>query len=342
MKKQLHGITADGQEVFRYQIGKGALQAEISQYGAALLSLKFNGTDVVLGYDSLGGYFDNPACMGCVVVPSANRIRGAQFIIDGIRYQIDRNEGENNLHSHLTNGSFNRVWSEVDADEESVTLSLKMKDGELGFPGNREFTVTYSIVEGCTFRITYSISTDKDTVFNPTNHSYFNLSGHNSGTTLDHQLLLNCHYYTPVAQDKIPLGELAEVKDTPFDFTEFKMVGRDIRNEDEQLKIGNGYDHNLVIDDHDGSLRWFASLKSEKTGIVMKGYTTQPGVQLYTGNYLGSDNGKDGAKYKENDGLCLETQYYPNAINQESFEKPLAKAGDSTVSITEYRFLRED
>ena len=343
IERKLYGHDQEGNEVYRYEITSEKLYAEVSEYGAALLKLIYpdrtgRPVDVVLGYDSLEGYYDNAACMGVVVAPNANRTANASFVINDVTYTLDHNEGRNNLHSHLEHGAHKRLWKLKGTTDNSVTLELYMSDGELGFPGNRIFNVTYSVEDNDTLRIQYEMYTDRETVFNPTNHSYFNLAGHGSGSILGQKLLLRSRYYTPVDEEKIPTGEIADVRFTPMDFREFKALGKDYNAASDQLGITNGYDHNFLIDSYDGQLRHFASLKNESNGLIMHGYTTQPGVQLYTGNYLGSDNGKDGAHYRGNAGVALETQFYPNAMNMTDVPKPLARAQQWTVYVTEYQF----
>lgn len=330
MKKEVFGCLGN-RTVSRYVLQKGILEAAVLDFGAALQSLKVTDgqgrtTDVVLGYRDLTGYLDNPACMGCVIAPSANRIEAGAFEIDGVRYQLDINDRTNNLHSHLEKGAHKRLWDVISCSDDGITLQLEMQDGELGFPGNRTIQVTYQLSEDA-LTISYRIYSDARTLWNPTNHSYFNLSGHNSGTVLDQKLQLCCHCFTPSRSDLIPTGELAPVENTPFDFTAGMTIGEGIHCEHPQLVIGGGYDHNFCIDDADGTLRKCAVLSSEDTGITMTCLTTLPGVQVYTANFLGSDQGKDGAVYGGNDGVCLETQFYPNAVNMEQFASPVVDGG---------------
>ncbi|MBQ9037248.1 MAG: galactose mutarotase [Erysipelotrichaceae bacterium] len=342
---KLYGKTADGQMASLYTIESEQIRAEITDFGAVLVALWVkdkNGkaTDVVLAHDSLEGYFNNPECFGSIIAPVANRTENACFTIDGTTYHMLKNEGENNLHSDTANGAHKRLWKVVDEKKDELTLEIEMADGDMGFPGNRKINVTYSVKEG-TLGIKYRIVSDKATVFNPTNHSYFNLGGYDSGSVFDHYLKLDCDYYTPVKPGSIPTGEIAEVTGTPMDFTKGKTIGEDFDLSFEQLKLTNGYDHNFVINDYDGSLRHFATLCSEKTGIIMDAYTTMPGVQLYTGNFVDVENGINGTKFTAHDGLCLETQFFPNSANQPGFVSPRIDGNKEYCCRTEYSFKTE-
>ncbi|MBR0385468.1 MAG: galactose mutarotase [Erysipelotrichaceae bacterium] len=341
MKKTVFGTLPDGREVYLYEISAGNLKAEILDYGAALQSLVFAGedgrrTDVVLGYRNIEAYTDNPACMGCIVGPSANRIANGRFEIEGHTYQLAINDRTNNLHSDLNNGTHKRIWNVTGFADDGITMHLEMPDGDLGFPGNRIFEVRYDITNDG-LNITYRFHSDAATLFNPTNHSYFNVSGHNSGTVDGQILQLNCHKFTPIAENILPEGTVEPVSEA-FDFTSGALIGENRKMTDQQLERAGGFDHNFVIDGYDGTLRYFGSLESPETGIVMKCYTTMPGVQVYTGNFLGSTDGKDGAEYHSFDGVCLETQFFPNAINVEEFISPVAEANQWYRQQTRYEF----
>ncbi len=341
--KKEFGKTLKGELATIYAIGNEDMCAEITDFGATLVKLwvrDSNGkkTDVVLGHEKLDGYFDNPECMGSTIAPSANRIFGARFEIDGVEYKLALNDGGiNNLHSDLNNGGHKRVWTLKEMTNDSLLFALEMADGELGFPGNRKMTVRYT-VDKTTLRIEYTVSSDKKTVFNPTNHSYFNVAGHASGSVFSHKLKLDCDYFTPVRAGLVPTGEIAEVKGTPFDFTTEKTIGEDFDLNCEQLALTKGYDHNFVINGYDGSLKHFARLSSDETGIVLDGFTTMPGVQVYTGNYVNADEGTDNVHYDENDGVGLETQFFPNAVNQPDFISPVIDADREYHYVTEYAF----
>lgn len=342
---KLYGKTVDGQDALLYTIENDQIRAEITDFGATLIALWVkdrNGkeTDVVLARSSLEGYFGNPECFGATIAPLANRTENASFTIDGTTYHLEKNEGENNLHSSKIKGAHKRLWKVAEQSEQSLKLQIEMADGDMGFPGNRTITVTYS-VDGGKLAIEYRIISDKATVFNSTNHSYFNLGGYDSGSVFDHELKLDCDYYTPVKAGSIPTGEIAAVAGTPMDFTKGKTVGEDFDLNFEQLNLTKGYDHNFVINGYDGTLRHFARLSCKETGIVMDAYTTMPGVQFYTGNYVNVEDGINGKHFVPHDGMCLETQFFPNSANQPGFVSPFIDADKEYCYRTEYRFSAE-
>lgn len=341
LKKKSFGC--DGQEAFLYTLENSrGMKAEVTNYGAILVNLfvpDAHGVteDVVLGFDSLEGYRNNPSFFGVTVGPSANRIEGAKFTIDGIEYHLDANDGKNNLHSHKVNGYHKQFWNAQEG-ENSVTFTLEDTDGNMGFPGNKKWSVTYSLDEDNGLTIHYHGISDKKTVMNPTNHTYFNLDGHKAGRIEEHKMLLKASHYTPVVQGAIPTGEIAAVAGTPMDFTQEKMVGRDIEADMEQLLLTGGYDHNWAVDDWDGTLRHIATTTGPKSGRRMHTYTTLPGVQFYAGNFIDAQEGKDGARYGKRCGLCLETQYYPNSVNTPGFPSCVFGGDKEYDSVTVYRF----
>lgn len=318
------GTCPGGEVITKYIIGNAAgMQAEVINYGAILTGLwvpdkKGEKADVVLGYDSLEGYFANPSFFGATVGPNANRTGKAAFEIDGVKYQLDINDGSNNLHSHKGLGFHKRLW-EAQTGENSVTFTLKEKDGSLGFPGDRHFSVTYSLSEDNRLELRYHGTSDRKTVINMTNHTYFNLKGHDAGSIEDHILKLCASCYTPVAEGSIPTGEIAPVAGTPMDFTGPRSIGERIEEEFEQLKLTGGYDHNWVIDGWNGSLRLFAEVSAPGTDRVLRAYTDLPGVQFYAGNFIEPETGKGGAAYGKRGGFCLETQFYPDTVNKPDF-----------------------
>ncbi|MDR2044128.1 MAG: galactose mutarotase [Clostridium sp.] len=349
------GKTRDGREATLYTLrnSKG-MKADVTDYGAILVNLSVPGKDgqtqdVVLGFDKAEDYFRNPSFFGATIAPSANRIAGAKFVIDGKVYRLDVNDGVNNLHSHVEKGYHKRLWTAETAPD-SVTFSLEDEDGSMGFPGNKKFQVTYSLDEENALTLTCHARSDKKTLINPTNHTYFNLDGHkggqkafeegSSGASIeDHELCLVASHYTPVVEGAIPTGEIAPVAGTPMDFMKPKRIGLEIEENFEQLKLTGGYDHNWVIDGYDGTLRHCATLKAPKSGRKMEVYTTLPGIQFYAGNAIASQPGKDGAVYQARSGLCLETQFYPNSINQPGFPSCVFGAGEDYDSVTVYKFL---
>lgn len=344
IKKRSFGVTAEGQEVFLYTLenSKG-VKAEVTNFGAILVNLfvpdaKGEVADVVLGYDTLEEYMVNGNFYGATIGPNANRIGGAAFAIDGVEYKLAANDGENNLHSDRTLGYHKKIWS-VEEGDNRVTFTLKDADGHMGFPGNKELSVTYALDEENALTLKYHGISDKKTVINPTNHTYFNIDGHKSGSIEGHTLQLKASAYTPVVAGAIPTGEIASVKGTPMDFTEAKVVGKEIDADFEQLKLTGGYDHNWVIDGWDGSLREFATVTGAVSGRKMVCYTTLPGVQFYAGNYIEPENGKDSAQYDFRNALCLETQYYPNSVNTPEFPSCIYGEGREYDSITVYKFV---
>ena len=343
IKESVFGKYTDGTTVKLYTLtNANGMSISVAELGAALVKLVVpdkNGAmaDVVLGYDKAEDYLDNPSFFGVVIGPSANRIAKAAFEIDGQVYQLDVNDGENNLHSHKGKGYHKCVWKAT-TDDGSVTFTVNDSDGYLGFPGNKSVSVRYTLTEENELKIHYHGTSDKKTIINLTNHTFFNLDGHDSGRMEDHELWLGASHYTPVVAGAIPTGEIATVEGTPMDFTTSKKVGKDINEAFEQLELTGGYDHNWVIDNWDGSLRHIATLKAPKSGRVMKTYTTLPGVQFYAGNFIDVHKGKEGANYAPRMGLCLETQYFPDSIHHSNFPACVFGADEEYDSETVYAF----
>ena len=335
------GCIKDGSAAHLYHLGSsGKLEALVSDYGATLVSLTYpdkNGNilDVVLGYDTAAEYEAASSFFGATVGRNANRIDQGRFEIEGKTYQMAANENENNLHSgpDFTN---QRMWQTEAVSDSSVTFSLFSPDGDQGFPGNLKFTLTYTITEDDTLQIRYHGECDQTTVFNPTNHSFFNLNGHASGSTIEHVMQINADKYTPVIDSKsIPTGALADVAGTPLDLREPTPISKGIDAEFDQLQFTGGYDHNYEI--RNRSIECDAArVYSPESGICMTVRTDLPGLQFYAGNFITTCSGKDGATYNKRGGFCLETQYYPNSINDPAFESPLLKGEAETV--TEYGF----
>lgn len=342
--KEKFGTARDGKEVYAFTLSNAnGVQAKVINFGAILVSLLVPDKDgkledLVLGYDSLEEYYGNGSFFGATIGPSANRIGGASFEINGKAYQIDVNDGPNNLHSHMENGYHKQVWDAV-AGDNSVTLTLEGKDGEMGFPGNKKITMVYSLSEDNALKLAYHVSADADTIVNLTNHTYFNLAGHKAGKIEDHLLQLHAGNYTPVVPGAIPTGEIQPVAGTPMDFTKMKPIGQDINADFEQLKLTLGYDHNFVIDGADGSLKEIAVAEDPKSGRKMKVFTTLPGVQFYAGNCIGEDTGKGNTPYGPRKGFCLETQYYPDNIHHPNFPQSVFGPGRDYESVTVYQFL---
>ncbi len=333
-----------GNEYTLFTITNGCgTQVKVTDLGGTIVSILFedkNETmrDVVLGYDTPEDYKKNGGFFGAWVGRSGNRIDKAKFDINGKTYQLAVNNNENNLHSGLEFFHLRKA-DVLSVSDDSITFGIKDPDLKQGYPGNFDASVTYTLTQDNALRLKYTAKCDQDTVCNMTNHSYFNLGGHDSGSIEDIVLQLNCECYTPVRDyQAIPTGEYRPVKGTAFDFTEPKTIGQDIGADDEQLKFVGGYDHNFVICKEKGSVIKFAEAYQPKTGICMECYTDLPGVQFYAGNSIGQKTGKNGAAYNNRSGFCLETQFYPNSINQEGFAKPLLKAGEEFESVTCYKF----
>ena len=337
------GKTQDGKEVTLYTItnGKG-FTAEVTDFGAILVNLFVpdkagTSADVVLGYDSVEGYLANGCFFGATIGPSANRIDQACFTIDGKTYQLAANDGTNNLHSDDNNGYHKRIWNAAPKDN-SVVFTLADSDGSMGFPGNKNVQLTYTVTDDNELQIAYEVTSDQNTLINMTNHSYFNLAGHDSGNIEGHRLSIHASHYTPIFERLIPTGELADVTGTPFDFRTMKAVGEDINQDNVQLGYGQGYDHNYALDGFDGTIQKVASVEEPTTGRKMDVYTDQPGLQFYAGNCITPQTGKGGAAYEKRSGLCLETQCFPDAINQPQFQNVIYGPERPYKTTTIYKF----
>lgn len=343
--KSLFGKSPEGKEISLYTLSNDkGMKAEITDLGAILVRVLVPDAtgkvdDLVLGFDNGESYYGNDSFFGTVIGPCANRTGGAEYTLDGVTYQLDKNDGANNLHTHKQLGFHKRLW-DAEIGENSVTFSLKDEDGHLGFPGNKKVSVTYSLSEENELTLHYHAASDKKTIINLTNHSYFNLDGHGAGSIEEHELWLGASHFTPVAAGSIPTGEIRAVAGTPMDFTQPKKIGRDIREDYEQLLLTGGYDHNFVIDDWDGTLRHIATVKGPKSGRVLKTYTTLPGVQFYAGNFIDVQSGKDGVTYGNRCGFALETQYFPDTIHHENFPSYVfgGENGREYDSVTVYKF----
>ncbi|MCR5789941.1 MAG: galactose mutarotase [Lachnospiraceae bacterium] len=338
------GKTKDGKAVSLYTIDNGTVKVSVTDFGANVVSLivpddQGVSKDIVHGFDTVEGYFENPCFFGACIGRSANRIGGAKFTIDGTEYALKINDNENNLHTDFDNGFHKKLWDGKAFDAENkVSFSLHSPDMENGFPGNMDITVSYSLTAENGLRIDYEALSDKKTLFNMTNHSYFNLAGQDASPdqVYDTMLTINASHYTPVVAGAIPTGELAPVKGTPFDFTKAKRIGDEIDADEEQLKLVDGYDHNFVVDGYDGSLREIA--KASCGGRTMTVLSDLPGVQFYAGNNIAPVTGKGGIKYEKRSAFCLETQFFPNSINQDGFEKPVIEANKPCHTTTIYQF----
>lgn len=344
MKQRAFGQNTRGQEAALYRFeNKNGMVMEVTDFGATLHSLwipsERGPVDVVLGYDDPLGY-EGPSgtFFGATVGRNANRIGKARVVINGQAYQLDRNDnGTNNLHSGFDFQSF-RVWAVKSVGDNTITFSIHSPDGDQGYPGALDMDVTYTLTDDNEVRIDYHGVPQADTIVNYTNHSYFNLNGHASGSIAKHLVWVDADYYTPADAESIPTGEIAPVAGTPMDFRVKKEVGRDIDMDFEALNLGKGYDHNWCLNNR-GQLAKVAEMTADVTGITMEVYTDLPGVQIYTGNFLPDEPGKNGAVYHRRQGICFETQYYPDALNHPNFPSSLCKAGAVYRTTTIYKFL---
>jgi aldose 1-epimerase len=345
VKKQDFGRTTEQEPVEIYTLtNANGAEARIMTYGGTVVSLKVpdrNGKlgDVVLGYDSLDGYLKNSPFFGAIIGRYGNRIGKARFSLDGKEYSLPKNDGENTLHGG-TKGYDKVVWKASEAkssDGVALSLSYLSKDGDQGFPGNLSVTVVYTLTNKNELRVEYWATTDKNTVVNLTHHSYFNLAG--QGSILDHELMIGASRFTPVDSGLIPTGELRPVKGTPMDFTQPTKIGARIDQQYEQLALGRGYDHNWVLNNNSGKLARAATVYEPTTGRVMEVFTTEPGMQFYSGNFLdGSITGKGGQVYNKRFGFCLETQHFPDSPNKPAFPSTVLKPGQKYHTLTVYKF----
>ena len=345
VKREFCGEATNGAPIYAYHLtNNSGVEVVILNFGCTIRNIFVpdkdgNKVDVVLGYDDYKQYFDNNCFFGSTVGPTANRIANAKYSIDGKEFILPINDGPNNLHTDMNNGFHKRVW-DAEEGENFVKFTLEAEDGDLGFSGNRVFELTFTLTDDNALSLHYHATSDAKTLINMTNHAYFNLGGHNSGSCLDHLMKMNASHYTPVIDSAaIPTGEIADVTGTPFDFSKEKTLRQDIEADNQQLKFVGGYDHNYVIDGADGTRRTFCTVSSPKTGITMQCSTTLPGFQLYTGNFVDNVPGKEGYSYQKRDGFCLETQFYPNSINQEGFPDCVFGPDREYDTVTVYQFI---
>ncbi|MBQ2986797.1 MAG: galactose mutarotase [Tyzzerella sp.] len=321
---------------------KNGMVMEVTDFGAVLYSLMVpdkdgNLVDVNLGYATPEAYGKQTSGFGATIGRNGNRIGGAKFTLNGKVYELTPNNNGNNLHSGLDFYQ-HRMWNVKETTENSITLSLHSPDGDQGFPGNFDVDVTYTLTDDNELKIDYNGVTDADTVINMTNHSYFNLNGHASGNILEHELWVDADAFTATDDKLIPTGEIRLVEGSPMDFRVKKLVGRDIDADYDALNYAGGYDHNWCLNNN-GEFKKVIEISSDLSGITMEVYTDLPGVQIYAGNFLVSEPGKSGATYKKRQGICFETQHYPDAINHENFPSPIVKKGEVYKTTTVYKFV---
>jgi len=348
IQKTVFGKTPDGKTVNLFTIkNAGGVELKVSEFGAILVSLKVpdregNFEDIIQGFDNLEGYIKDNTFQGVTAGRYANRIGKGKFTLDGKEYTLATNDGENHLHGGVE-GFGKKVWKgeELKTDEGAgVKLTYLSKDGEEGYPGNLECTVKYILNDDNELKIVLNTKTDKATPVNLTNHAYFNLKGEGEGTILDHKLKLNAKEYTPVDDGLIPTGEIASVEGTPLDFTEIKTIGEDIEKVDK--KFSGGYDHNFVLPDSGDSLTMVCKVVEPESGRVMEIYTTKPGFQFYSGNFLDGLKGKGGKIYDQHYAFCIEPQYYPDSPNKPDFPSCILRPGEEREEIILYKFSVEE
>ena len=337
--------TIDGKEVGLFVLQKhGDFAVAVTNYGARVVSIVTKDAsgefkDVVMGFDNLEQYIkSDEKYHGAVVGRYANRIAQGKFSIEGQEYILPINNGLHHLHGGIK-GFHDVVWTVDEVNPDSIILSYLSQEKEEGYPGNLHLTVIYTVTDENALRIQFRARTDKATVINVTNHAYFNLNGQGSGDILNHQLMINALHYTPVDETLIPSGNLASVEETPFDFRKADHIGRRIHDDDQQLRYGGGYDHNFVLDKKDGELDLAAIATGDISGITLEVYTTEPGLQLYTGNFMkGVNKMKQGMTDIQFGGFCLETQHFPDSPNKPHFPSTLLNAGEEFQSETIFRF----
>ena len=343
IRVEAFGTTKDGQQVKKYILenGKG-MKAVVLNLGAGLAELWVPDQDgalrdVVWGYEKAEDYEVNGPDFGAIVGRNANRIGGAVITIAGKDYTLAKNNGENNLHSG-PDMYFTRMWKGIVADDNKVEFSLHSPDGDQGYPGNADITVSYTLTDDGELQIVYQGRADQDTIFNLTNHSYFNLDGQESDSVLEQKVWLDADAFTPGDAGLIPTGEIRDVTGTPMDFRTEHMIGERIDADYEPLKQAGGYDHNYVLK-NEGKYALCGKLISQKSGICMEVSTDLPGIQIYSANFLENEKGgKEGRTYGRRSAICFESQYFPDACHHENFQSPIVKAGEVYRTKTGYRF----
>jgi aldose 1-epimerase len=344
--KSPFGITADGQAVDRYRlVNANGIEVDIINFGGVITALKTPDrhgrlADIVLGFDSVEEYAAEGPYLGAIIGRCANRLANGQFSLDGKSYQLATNRNPSHLHGGEV-GFDKRVWKASPVQQQNavgVALSLLSLDGEEGYPGNLQLDVVYRLDNDNRLSIDYRATTDAPTILNLTNHSYFNLAGAGVGDILNHTMQINANRFTPTDENSIPYGELRPVDGTPFDFRIPKAIGARINAPDEQIRFGKGYDHNFVLNHRAGELGFTARASEFSSGRVLTVYTTEPGVQFYTGNFLEGERGKDGRCYSHRSAFCLETQHFPDAPHHPHFPSTVLRPGQTYRQTTIWEF----
>lgn len=344
MKQCSFGKTENGFETQLYILENiQGMEVGVTDYGARLVYVNVADRygvyrDVVLGYDSVREYEKDRYCFGATIGRNANRIKLAEFRLNGKKYHLTKNEYENNNHSG-PNGYEHRIWQVESVNNQSIRFSLVSPHLDQGFPGEFRISVTYLLTEENEIIIHFQGMSDQDTIVNMTHHSYFNLAGHASGDILGQYLQINAEKYSPVQDFQfIPTGEMVNVSNTPMDFRRFKKIGQDINSEFPQLRIAGDYNHNFILDKEEDTVGVLGEAYCQESGILMRVKSNLPAVQLYTGRFIQDITGRGGSRYSSRSGFCLEAQYTPNAVNEENVKKPILKAGDVYDKIISYQF----
>lgn len=337
--------VVDGKQISLWTLtNANGMEMTVTNYGAKVVSLLVpdkdgKKTDVVTGYKTLAEYEKSKEIFfGAAVGRYGNRIKDGKFLIDSVEYTLDINDGDNHLHGG-SKGFYNVVWNAEKVDSSTLVLSYLAADGEQGYPGNMQVTMTYKLTDDNAFEINYEATTDKATIANITHHSYFNLNGEGNGSITDHELFIDASFYTPTDSELIPTGEIALLDSTPLDFRIPTAIGERINDEFDALKLGNGYDHNWVLNNQNQGVRLAATLYAPQTGIFMEVLTDQPAIQFYSGNFMdGTEIGKSGKPYGFREGLCLETQHYPDSPNNSHFPSTVVLPGETYTHTCIYKF----
>lgn len=349
MKKEDFVTELDGKPIRLYKLtNKNGVTVEITNFGGKIVTIIVpdrdgNLKDIVLGFDTIEEYIKGNTYFGALIGRSANRIRKGRFVLEGKVYQLSQNIGENHLHGGVK--GFNDVVWDADFNEENQVLELTYlsKDGEEGYPGNLTVKTSFSLTDENELEISYHAETDKTTIVNLTSHPFFNLRGEGNGDVLDHEVMINADAFTAVNEDVIPSGEIRDVTGTPMDLREYTPIRKDIDADDEQIRLGSGFDHNWVINKDEGVMAYAAAAYEPESGRLLEVWTDQPGIQLYTGNFLdGSDIGKGGKIYERRTAFCFETQHFPDSPNHENFPSTVLKPGEIYNYTCTYKFSIKD
>lgn len=348
IRRDVFGALEDGRKVGLFTLANdNGMTVKIIDFGGIIVSIEVPDregrmADVILGYDDIADYQQNPPYFGALIGRYANRIEDGEFELNGTVYRLLKNDGDNHLHGG--GAGFDKVLWDSSVIEEDGIEKLELRylsgDGEEGYPGNLSVRVLYSLTEDDALQIEYFAETDRDTIVNLTNHAYFNLAGHGGGSITDHCLRLYAGQFTPVDSECIPTGEIRPVKDSPMDFTSMRRIGEGLAREDadEQLRCGLGYDHNYVLDHTGGGIEKAAEVICGRSGRCLTVRTDKPGIQFYSGNHIDAIQGKGGVVYRKRDGFCLETQYFPSSMNNKHFPSPILRKGDQYHFTTVYQF----